>query len=146
MKTDKADQTKLFWQIMMIIILIGCFTFMIIMVIGISHISDPREISYKHKLPNSATDINEKTDYLQGPPDEEYRYYMKAKITQQEYLEFKDALKLEYAVRKSRLPSKIPQISWWDPPTETVFYAHGDIFTSDYDVNTGYVYFYIEQN
>ncbi len=112
----------------------------------------PREISLSHNLPGSATDIHEKTYYLQPPPDEEYRYYLKAKINKEEFLEFAEDLSLEWAspINRSWIPNRNPEIPWWNPPSTVFLYATGNkmdyCMQADYIESTGYVYLYIEQN
>jgi hypothetical protein len=112
----------------------------------------PREISLSHNLPNSATDVHEKTDYIQPPPDEEYRYYLKAKITKEEFLEFTEDLELEWGspITRSLIPYRNPMIHWWDPPSNSFLYATGNnadyCMQADYVQSSGYVYLYIEHN
>lgn len=112
----------------------------------------PREISYTHHLPGSAGEVNEKTEYIQSGPDEEYRYFLKAKVTEGEFQEFVKETKLEWAspVLRSGIPLRIPGVSWWDPPTSSFLYAKGNgadySIQADYVTTTGYLYLYIEQN
>ena len=112
----------------------------------------PREISYTHHLPGSASDVNEKTEYIQSGPDEEYRYFLKAKVTEGEFQDFVKEMKLEWAspVLRSSIPLRIPGTSWWNPPTSSFLYASGNgadySIQADYVSTTGYLYLYIEQN
>ena len=119
---------------------------------GFMSLFGPRVISFSHHLPRSAKEINEKTEYLQGGPDEEFRYYLKAKVTEGEFLEFTKELKLEWAspVRRSGIPSKVPGLTWWNPPGGNFLYAKGNnadyCVQADFSYLTGYLYLYVEQN
>lgn len=155
MKTIWSDKTVLDLKVISIILVLF-YT----VVVGILYMVDltvkslkePREISLAHNLPNSASDVHEKTDYLRLPPDEEYRYYLKAKITKEEFLEFTEDLELEWAspINRSLIPYRNPSIPWWDPPSNSFLYATGNhmdyCMQADYVKSSGYVYLYIEQN
>jgi hypothetical protein len=155
MKTVWTDKKVFFLKIIpivVVIISISICCFLFLLYVGIKSLNEPREISLAHNLPNSAIDVNEKTDYLQAAPDEEYRYYLKAKITKDEFLEFVDDLKLEWAspIHRSYIPLRNPQIPWWDPSSGSFLYATGNnmdyCMQADYIESTGYMYLYLEQN
>ena len=146
-----TKHTFLFLKVFVISSL-SIFAFISIIYLFVASIFGPREISYSDYLPCSANEINEKTEYIQSLPDEEYRYYLKAKVSEQEFMEFVDEMKLEWAspVLRSGIPLRIPGASWWDPPTSTFLYANGNgadySVQADYENTTGYMYLYIEQN
>jgi len=146
-----TKHTFLFLKVFVISSL-SIFAFISIIYLFVASIFGPREISYSDYLPCSANEINEKTEYIQSLPDEEYRYYLKAKVSEQEFMEFVDETKLEWAspVLRSGIPLRIPGASWWDPPTSTFLYANGNgadySVQADYENTTGYMYLYIEQN
>lgn len=131
---------------------LSIFAFISIIYLFVASIFGPREISYSDYLPCSANEINEKTEYIQSLPDEEYRYYLKAKVSEQEFMEFVDETKLEWAspVHRSGIPLRIPGALWWDPPSSSFLYANGNgadySIQADYENTTGYMYLYIEQN
>lgn len=151
MSTIWSDKKLLFWKIFTISSLF-IFGIIYITVVSFKSLYEPREISYTNYLPRSAEDVNEKTEFLQAGPDTEYRYYLKAKVTEEEFIEFTEDLKLEWAspINRSGIPSRKKDIPWWNPPGGMFMYAKGNgadyCVQADYNYTTGYLFMYIEQN
>lgn len=151
MDTIWSEKKLLFWKALIFCSLFFA-GFICIILISISTLFESREISYSSYLPRSATDVNEKTEYFQPGPDEEYRYFLKAKITEDEFLEFANVMKLEWAspINRSGIPARKSNLPWWNPPGGYFIYAKGNgvdySVQADYVYTTGYLYMYIEQN
>ena len=146
-----TKHTFLFLKVFVILSL-SIFAFISIIYLFMASIFAPREISYSHHLPVIASDVNEKTEYIQSGADEEYRYFLKAKVTEGEFQDFVKEIKLEWAspVLRSGVPLRIPGTSWWNPPSSSFLYASGNgadySIQADYVTTSGYLYLYIEQN
>lgn len=147
MKTIWSDQTVMFVKVMTIVTFF-ILLFSTIFYLGVKSLSEPREISYSSYLPSSAIDVNEITRYIQSPPDEEYRYFLKAKIKEEDFKDFIEELELEYAnVKGDCNASCFNPPKWWNLSYLSFSYAK---FYSDCrvlaDYQNDYLYLYVEQN
>lgn len=150
METSNSDKKTILISFSIFGVLIIICLFFIFLYVGIRSLNEPRYISYTSVLPGSASDVHEHTDYLQPPPDEEYRYYLKAKVTEDEFQEIAKELKLDWASQYAgNAPTRKVNLSWWDPPSGVFLYGSGNgadyVIQADY-ISTGYMYLYVVQN
>lgn len=149
METSNSDRKTILISVSIFAVLIFICIFFTALYFGLRSLNEPREISYTHVLPGSASDVHEHTDYLQTPPDEEYRYYLKAKVTEEEFQEIAKDLKLEWAYPDNLEPAPC-RVPWWNPFSNIFLYGKGNkadyIMRADYNSLSGYMYLYVVQN